>query len=350
MAPVILAMKNEDIEQTIIHTGQHDDLFHDVMNTFDLKIDIHISRKGNQKNLNDFSAGLLSSLSNELIEINPDMVLVHGDTVSCYIGALASYHLKIPVTHVEAGLRTYDREAPFPEEVYRQMVDRIASIHFAPDAAAKKNLISEKIPEDQIHITGNTVVDALMTIQRKLDEIELSPKIKEVMSNNERQKVLLTLHRREIHGEKLKGILKSLREFSEQKEVQFICPVHPNPEVKKSYVEILEGLDRFTLVEPQSYPSFVKLMASCDLIVTDSGGIQEESPVLGKQVLVLRDKTERKGGLQNDYAILCGTSPEKIIEALNLAMAQNMDREPLFLYGDGQASARIVLGILNFLR
>lgn len=354
MAPVYGVLNtNKAFEVILVHSGQHDSLFEEASIGFRISPNISIRRKADKGNLNQYLSELILELDKIYQQSDFDMVLVHGDTLTSYAGAVCAFHQQIPIAHVEAGLRTYNKTAPFPEELYRQMVDRLADIHFAPTASAKECLINEKINPDQIHITGNTIVDALKDIMGRIEEYEFPQELKDLLGELGVQKkrvVLLTLHRREIQGQIMNDILEALKTFAERHKTHFICPVHPSPSVRNSFESILDGHSNFSLIDPLAYPQFVKLMMSCDLIISDSGGIQEEAPVVAKPVFVLREVTERSEGLTGGHSILCGTDPKNIIGELEKHISgEDRGLNKTSPYGDGQASQRIGMIIEKYL-
>ena len=354
MAPVYQVLgANQAFDVTLVHSGQHQSLFEEASLGFRISPNITIRRKADKGNLNNYLSELIIELDAIYQQNDFDLILVHGDTLTSYAGAICAFHQQIPIGHVEAGLRTYNKAAPFPEELYRQMVDRLADLHFAPTASAKECLMNEKINPEQIHITGNTIVDALKDIMGRIEEFELPLTLQEILNSlqgKDKRIVLLTLHRREIQGEVMTNILRALKSFATRHKIHFICPVHPSPTVKNSFESVLQDDERFSLIEPLAYPQFVKLMMSCNLIISDSGGIQEEAPIVAKPVFVLRDVTERSEGLKGGHSILCGTDPEKIIEELENHFSKQSDGlDEISPYGDGQASRRIAMIIEKYL-
>jgi len=349
LAPVILALKKSNLALNVIHTGQHSDLADDVLDYFKIKPDIRLS-------LNRDSIDSEVNLLHQLLEIinnsvraeNPDLVMVQGDTSSALSGALTAHYNKIPVSHLEAGLRSFDITQPFPEETNRKLISHVADIHFAATASAKQNLLNEGIAESDIHITGNSVVDALKMI---LKSSELSEEqIREKYNALGKKLILLTTHRRENLGEAQLQIFKAVEKICRTNpDFKLIFPVHPNPEIRKHFSH-LENSDNIELIEPLSYFQFVPLMAACDLILTDSGGIQEEAPALGIPVFVLRNKTERPELIDAGAGKLIGTETDRIINEVQTFIETESESSPIEIFGDGQTSARVVSIIENFLK
>lgn len=323
MAPVFNEL-NDDFDVKICVTGQHDSMLHQVLNIFDLKPDFDLKiMKPNQK-LSKLSSGLLEKLDNILEKVNPDIVLVHGDTSSCLCASLTAFYNNIPVCHVEAGLRTHDVHSPFPEEFNRQVTSKIASLHFAPTPLNKQNLIDENVDQKNIYITGNTVIDALKFIANRIDKNQTikhklqSSIYKTLGFKFDKSKfVLITGHRRENFGQGFNNICKGIRKIAKEfNEVKFVYPVHLNPNVVKPVTELLGNVSNIILCDPLEYEEFVLLMKESYLILTDSGGIQEEAPFFNVPVLVMRDKTERVEALDAGTVKLVGTDSYNIYESM----------------------------------
>lgn len=358
MIPVVKAFKAEyqfDVEVCV--TGQHKEMLEQVLTFFKVTpdYDLAVMRKG--QTLNTLTISILEKLEPILQEAKPDLIFVHGDTSTSFVASLAAFYQSIPVAHVEAGLRTWDIQSPFPEELNRQLTGRIAKFHFAPTPWSKENLLKENIPEENILVTGNTVIDALhLTIEKLGDTIPESLKDSFGAVPGARQEsqktVLITGHRRENFGDGLRHLCEGFKTLANQNpEVQFIYPVHLNPNVLRPVHEILGEVPNFKLIEPLSYPDFIWLMNKSDIIVTDSGGIQEEAPGLGKPVLVTREVTERPEAVKAGTVKLIGTDADLlIIEVTKLindkAYYETMARahNP---YGDGKACAKIIEFIAN---
>lgn len=341
MAPVILALKKEPWANVrILATAQHRHMLDQVNKFFGIDPDIDLNIMRPNQSLTALTARLLLELDDVLQTEKPDAVLIQGDTTTVMTIALACFYHRIPVGHVEAGLRTWDIQNPFPEEANRIIAGKLARWHFAPTEGSKQNLLKEGVQDAEIIVTGNTVIDALlMTASRDLElPITLDPS---------RRLILVTSHRRENFGEPLRNICRALRTLAENNPtVQFIYPVHPNPNVKDVAHEFLAGLPNFTLCEPLDYAPFVAAMKRAYIILTDSGGVQEEAPALGKPVLVLRDETERPEAVEQGVVKLVGPNYDRIIqeaqqllddESAYRAMARGVSP-----YGDGHAAERIV--------
>lgn len=346
MAPLYHELKKSNLDVKVCVTAQHREMLDQLFDFFDIVPDYDLNLMQHNQTLNRLSANILFKIDEVLIAVKPDLVLVHGDTTTSAMVALAAFHLGIKVGHVEAGLRTYNKQAPFPEEINRQFTSRIADIHFTPTAAATQNLLKEGITEAAIVETGNTVIDALLwTIGKIEDEqflhLEIE-KLKKILPVNKKM-VLVTGHRRENFGEGFVNLCGALLSISERDDVAIVYPVHLNPNVKDIVYEKLGNKDNIYLVPPVSYPAFVWLMQQSFLIVTDSGGIQEEAPTLGKPVLVTRTVSERPEGVTAGFSILVGTDKDKIIENIQ-AIVDDFEgfgnrQNP---YGKGDASMQIV--------
>jgi UDP-N-acetylglucosamine 2-epimerase (non-hydrolysing) len=361
LAPVIVTSRAEkDVRTLFCLTGQHRELADDVIEFFGLNADYRLDVMRDNQDLSGVTSRILDGLQPILLERKPDVVLVQGDTLTCFAASLAAFLEKIPVCHVEAGLRTHDLTAPFPEEALRQMVTRIAAVHFAATSANRDNLLAEGVPAKNIIVTGNTVIDALFWARKRL--LNSSEALQSILPENVLAKVesysrviLITNHRRENFGEKLANICHALAASAlRHPDVLFVYPVHPNPNVLRPVRTILANLANVLLLPPLNYPAFVFLMNRCYLVVTDSGGIQEEAPALGKPVLVTREETERKEAVETGQVSLIGTGTESILEAIEemlccperyARMVQNASP-----YGDGNASGRIVASTIDFVR
>ncbi len=341
MCPLIRELQNRPAFQTIVTvSGQHRQMLDPVLRAFSVAPDYDLSVMREKQTLADLTAGILSGLRGVLEGERPELLLVHGDTATTFAAALAGFYVHIPVGHVEAGLRTYDMDNPFPEEFNRRAVTLLSRWHFAPTLGAKKNLLQEGVAEDKIYVTGNTVIDALKTT--------VSPDYRhpELLWAAGSRLILLTAHRRENWGEPLRRIFRALRRVLEENpDVKVIYPIHQNPEVRKIAAEELGGCERVHLIEPLGMADFHNFMAQSYLILTDSGGIQEEAPSLGKPVLVLRETTERPEGVEAGTLLLVGREEESVYQSLlrllndphlyrSMARAVNP-------YGDGRASERI---------
>jgi len=354
MAPLVAAFKkNAEFETRVCITAQHREMLDQVLDFFDIEADYDLNLMKPNQNLYTLTADIITELKPVLDDFKPDYVYVHGDTTTTMAASIASFYSGAKVCHVEAGLRTHDKYAPFPEEINRQITGRIADYHFAPTEKSKQNLLAENIPSSTILITGNTVIDALLESENRIstlenDEIET---LKNIVENNKKL-ILVTGHRRENHGQGFINICSALKEIALSREdVQIIYPVHLNPNVQKPVYEILGDISNIKLIPPLSYPAFVWLMNKSYLIITDSGGVQEEAPSLGKPVLVIRDTTERTEAVDAGTVILVGTDALKIVnETLSLFSDAEKYKRMSELnnpYGDGNACNRIVEFILK---
>lgn len=351
MAPVVLELqKHADRIQTIVAvTAQHRQMLDQVLDLFQITPDYDLDIMSQGQTLYDITTKSLMGLKDVLAKEKPDLVLVHGDTTTTFAGALASYYQQVPVGHVEAGLRTGDIYSPFPEEMNRKLTGAIAAIHFAPTATAKANLLKENVNPSHIYVTGNTVIDALMTTVA--GDYDFGDDLKDVDFQNHRA-ILLTTHRRENLGEPMRHIYKALRRIIEEiPDTEIVFPVHRNPLVRKVVEEELAGVDRIHLIDPMEYEPFANLMSLSSLVLTDSGGIQEEAPSLGKPVLVLRNTTERPEAVEAGTVRLIGTDKDVVYaetkRLLTDQAAYDAMSNAVNPYGDGKASQRIVQAILH---
>lgn len=352
MAPVVMKLKSEkNIQPIVVLTAQHRQMLDQVMNLFDLKADYDLDIMKDRQTLSDITVRVLTGLEKIMEEVKPDIVLVQGDTTTVLAGALSAFYHKIPVGHVEAGLRTDDMYNPFPEEMNRRIVSSLASIHFAPTREAKENLLKFGVDENKIYLTGNTVVDSLQYILTKNDVVYPDEFVK---FHDDKKKILFVeTHRRENLGEPMRNICRALKRIvSEHKDVEIVFSVHRNPAVRDVVFAELSNIDRVLLMDPVDYPVMIGLMKKSFFVLTDSGGLQEEAPSIGKPVIVLRENTERPEGLRAGTAILAGTDENKVFEIASLLLRDNDVYEKMAKavnpYGDGKASDRIVDIILNF--
>ena len=352
LAPVIAKLRDEGGVEVCV-TAQHRRMLDQALEVFNIDPNYDLNIMTDNQGLCDLSAEILSSLSKVLDSSKPDVVLVQGDTVTASMGALSAFYHRVPVAHVEAGLRTYDLGSPFPEELNRQIVTRIASIHFAPTKNARSNLIREGVPEARIYVTGNTVVDALRVMipkarERKWEDIpgELEQYLRSSQDRKDKW-ILVTGLRREYFGEPFREVCEALKLVAVNvPDVKIIYPVHLNPNVEGLVRELLADQENILLLPPVDYLTFLKLMDSAYLILTDSGGVQEEAPTLAKPLLVMRTKTERPEGVDAGVARIVGTKRADIVSGV-MELLQNEDvysrmRSSGNPYGDGQASQRIV--------
>jgi UDP-N-acetylglucosamine 2-epimerase (non-hydrolysing) len=324
-------------------TAQHRDLLDQVLQVFDVVPDHDLNAMRPGQSLAAATSRILADLEPVLASERPDLVVVQGDTATTLCGALAAFYWQIPVAHVEAGLRTGDLQQPFPEEMNRVVVSRLSSLHFAPTDRAAQNLRAEGVPDAAISITGNTGIDAVLYIRDCLEQGRLRSSLMPIDSS--RRLIVVTAHRRESFGDGFERLCQAIRRIADERDVQIVYPVHPNPNVAGPVRQYLDGHPRIALVEPLDYISFVDLARRAHLLLTDSGGIQEEAPSLGKPVLVLREKTERPEAVDAGTARLVGTDVEKIVsETLRLLddPAEYQRRSRIHNpYGDGRASERI---------
>jgi len=353
MAPLVKMFHehNDTFDTKVCITAQHREMLDQVLEFFKIQPDFDMNLMRPGQNLFSLTGDIISGLKEILEVFKPEYVFVHGDTTTTMAASIAAFYYGAKVCHIEAGLRTFDKGAPFPEEMNRSIVGRIAEFHFAPTISAKNNLLKENVPEDQILVTGNTVIDALEMSVTKLrsshfkdDEIE---KLKSLIKPNKKI-VLVTGHRRENHGQGFIDICNALVDLGRENEnIQIVYPVHLNPNVQKPVYEILRNFDNIYLIPPLSYPSFVWLMDRSHLIITDSGGVQEEAPSLGKPVLVMRETTERPEAVEAGTVILTGTDRVKIFKEAHLLLNDENSYNEMSLrhnpYGDGQACSRIVM-------
>ncbi|MGA2504146.1 MAG: UDP-N-acetylglucosamine 2-epimerase (non-hydrolyzing) [Anaerolineales bacterium] len=341
-----LERRPEQFVTRVCVTSQQREMQDQVLTLFDVRPDHDLDIMTFDQTLGQITSRMIEKLDDILSKEQPDVVLVQGDTTTAFCGALAAFYHHLKVGHVEAGLRTGNKYAPFPEEINRRLVSRLADYHFAPTEHARNTLMEEGIPPSSIFITGNTVVDALLWVR---DRIRLSPPdlpegVKELMEGN--RLVLVTGHRRESFGEGLKNICYAIRQVSEEfNNVMFIFPVHLNPNVRQPVNQILGHQHHVQLIEPLPYASFIWLMDQAEIVLTDSGGVQEEAPSLGKPVLVMREETERPEGIQAGNAMLVGTQQERIVKELTHLLKNPEARLKMAKvnnpYGDGKAASRI---------
>lgn len=352
MCPLVLEMRKhpDEIEPLVAVTAQHREMLDQVLHLFGITPDYDLNIMSAGQTLYDVTEKALRGLQKVLEEAKPDLVLVHGDTTTTFAGALAAFYAQIPVGHVEAGLRTGNKYSPFPEEMNRKLTGALADYHFAPTATSKANLLRENVPEAKIVVTGNTVIDALKTTVKKDYRFD-DDALHEVLDSGKRL-ILMTTHRRENLGEPMRHVYKALCEvLRTHPGVEAIFPVHKNPKVRQIVNEELGHLPQVHLIEPLDYEPFANLMARVDIVLTDSGGIQEEAPALGKPVLVLRDTTERPEAVSAGTVKLIGTAYEDVLRETNLllddAAHYRAMAEAVNPYGDGEACARIVNRILR---
>lgn len=352
LAPVIRAIEaDRDLRSRVLVTAQHRELLDQTLEPFGIVPDVDLDLMEPGQALSDLSVGVLQGMDRVLAEEAPDLMLVQGDTTTVFVAALAAFYRRIPVGHVEAGLRSFDLENPYPEEANRRLTTQIAALNFAPTSRAESNLLREQVPPERVILTGNTVVDALLSAAARPDLP--SPPASWIGLPDDASRVLVTLHRRESWGKPLAGICRALRAAADAvPDLHIVYPVHPQPRVRETVEPILRGHPRIELIEPIDYLRNVAAMKACSFIVTDSGGIQEEAPVLGKPVLVLRTVTERPEAVEAGTSWLVGTSERAVREAVvalatDRAVYESM-AQAISPYGDGHASQRIVSAIRTF--
>lgn len=350
MAPLVLELQkhSDNIETIIVVTAQHRQMLDQVLETFSIEPHYDLDIMGKNQSLLDITGKILEKFDPVVKQELPDIILVHGDTTTTFAASLVAFYNQVRIGHVEAGLRTFDKYSPFPEEMNRQMTDNLADLYFAPTSESKENLLKENHPESAIVITGNTAIDALkLTVQSDyyhdvLDQLDPDKKL-----------VLVTMHRRENQGQPMRNVFAALREMVDlHQEIEVVYPVHLSPAVQEAAKDILAGHERIHLIEPLDVLDFHNLASRSYFIMTDSGGVQEEAPSLGKPVLVLRDTTERPEGVRAGTLKLVGTDPVRVKDA----MAELLTDETLYRkmsqapnpYGDGRASERIVQSIQQY--
>ncbi|RUO37112.1 UDP-N-acetylglucosamine 2-epimerase (non-hydrolyzing) [Aliidiomarina taiwanensis] len=356
MAPLVKALEADSFfDAKVAVTAQHREMLDQVLELFEITPDYDLNLMKSGQDLYDITSGVLLGLRVVLKEFQPDMVLVHGDTATTFAATLAAFYQQIPVGHVEAGLRTGNMYSPWPEEANRVLTGRLAALHFAPTERNRAALLDDKVPDESITVTGNTVIDALQWVVEKIDNsVELKNNINSTLENSglktevlDKRYVLVTGHRRENFGSGFESICEALRDLaSANPETHFIYPVHLNPNVQEPVKRLLGGFDNVHLISPLGYEPFVHLMQHSYLVLTDSGGVQEEAPGLGKPVLVMRDSTERPEAVEAGTVRLLGTDAEVIRDAVQ----ELLDNDTLYArmsqahnpYGDGKASERIL--------
>lgn len=349
MAPVVKAIEqNENLQSIVTVTAQHREMLDQVLQLFQITPDYDLNLMKQGQTLTDITAGVLRGLEDILKKEQPDLVLVHGDTTTTFAAALAAFYQQIPVGHVEAGLRSGNMYSPYPEEANRKLTGVMTSLHFSPTPEARQNLLRENADDSKIFVTGNTVIDALLATVK--DHHQFADADLQALLDSPGKKVLITAHRRENQGEPMAHIFQAVRRLHETlPEVQFIFPIHKNPRVRELAARILGDLARVHIIEPLDYEPFANAMSRVDLIMTDSGGLQEEAPALGKPVLVLRDTTERPEAVTAGTVELVGTDEDLIYNtALTLltdAEAYAKMANAVNPYGDGKACGRITAAI-----
>lgn len=348
MAPLVKELeKRKETESIVCVTAQHREMLDQVLEAFDIKpeYDLNIMKSG--QTLSQITARVLQGLEEVILKVRPDIILVHGDTSTTFAASLAAFYSRVSIGHVEAGLRTNNKYSPYPEEMNRQMVDRLADMYFAPTDLSKENLLSENVPEEKIFLTGNTVIDAMQTTVK----MDFTHKELDWIKKDERL-ILLTAHRRENLGDPMRNIFRAVKRITEEfKDLKVLYPVHLNPMVREAANEVLRESDRVKLIEPLDVFDFHNFQNKAYLILTDSGGIQEEAPSLGKPVLVLRNTTERPEGIEAGTLKLVGTDEDRIYKETKNLLTNKAEYEKMSNasnpYGDGLASKRIVDAIIQ---
>jgi UDP-N-acetylglucosamine 2-epimerase (non-hydrolysing) len=361
MAPLVHALKakTDQFELKVCVTSQHREMLDQVLDVFNIKPDIDLNLMKQEQNLSNLTTSILNEMQNIFFKYKPDVVLVHGDTTTALASSMAAFYESIPVGHVEAGLRTYDIKAPFPEEFNRQIISKITKWHFAPTKLSQKNLLSEGVNQSSITVTGNTVIDALHWVLKRIDKDKNRQKNLENILNanlpfNWKNKifVLITAHRRENFGGGFLQICSAIKELaSRYPKIHFVYPVHLNSNVSKPVYEILSSFDNIHLIKPLEYESFVYLLKYSYLVLTDSGGIQEEAPSLGKPVLVMRNITERPEAVEAGTVEMVGSNHQSIVEGVSRLLDDKNHYQIMSRthnpYGDGLSCKRIVEVLLT---
>ncbi|WP_373056907.1 non-hydrolyzing UDP-N-acetylglucosamine 2-epimerase [Zunongwangia sp. H14] len=351
MAPIIQSLRKYEVNHRICITAQHREMLDQVMEFFKIEPDFDLDLMKPGQNLNLLSADIFRSINEILLKEAPEIVLVQGDTTTAFIIAMAAFNSGIRIGHIEAGLRTYNKNSPFPEEANRQMISRIADFHFVPTKKSGDNLLREMISVDKIYFTGNTVVDALVFGKKLLQSGYENEEIRHLKLKliSGKKIILVTGHRRENFEHGLSEICEALKEIANREDVQIIFPVHLNPIVKKIVHGKLNSVANIDLIEPVSYPGLLWLMMRCNFIISDSGGIQEEAPSFNKITLVTREETERTEAVDAGFCILTGASRDKIlIESMRLLdKPGNPQKETINPFGDGKAAKKIVKVLMN---
>ena len=351
MAPLFHKLKERGVDVKVIATAQHREMLDQVLSLFSVQTDYDLNVMKHRQSLAGLTARLCDAIDNVFKQETFNWILTQGDTTSTFVGSLIAFYHKIPVAHVEAGLRSFNRLDPFPEEVNRRMASQLATLHFAPTEEAKENLLKDNIDKKGIIVTGNTVIDALLWIinqkSKELDEII------EKYSLKDQKYILMTMHRRENHGTRMSNTMKGIKKLIKQyPDYQLIFPVHYNPAVRDVVEKELKGIDHIRLTDPLEYLDFVALMRDCMFIISDSGGVQEEAPSLGKPVLVLRETTERPEAIHSGVAKLIGTDEDSVfknaamlIEDYSVYQKMSVASNP---FGHGDASDQIVDSLLRY--
>jgi UDP-N-acetylglucosamine 2-epimerase (non-hydrolysing) len=346
MAPIAIeAGRRRGVKPVLILTAQHRKMCDDVFEIFRLKPDYDLDIMKPRQSLFEVTARLVRKLEGVLSAEKPDIVLVQGDTTSTFVGSLSAYYLKIPVGHVEAGLRTYRKYSPFPEEINRKLTSALTDLHFAATSTARDCLLSEGVPRRRISVVGNPVIDALLEVASK--EYRFTSEQLAGIDFEQNKVIAVTAHRRESWGRSFEGMMRALREIvRKHSDAMVVFPVHPNPNVRSTVKRILGGAERVVLTDPLDYRDFVKLLKSCSFIITDSGGIQEEAPSLGKPVLLMREVTERPEAVKAGAVRIVGTDTKRIVSAATQLLRSGKAYRKMLVkknpYGDGHAAEKIM--------
>lgn len=353
MAPVVLELQKfpDQVDLIVTVTGQHREMLHQVLDVFHIKPQYDLDIMRPKQTLAEITTRALQGLEGIILKEQPNIILAQGDTSTTFVAALAAFYNKVAIGHVEAGLRTDNKYDPFPEEMNRRLTTVLADLHFAPTPAARKNLMAEGVPSSRIYVTGNTVIDALLSVAGHPWAFE--DEFLSTVGANGRRMILVTAHRRENWGEPMARICQAIKQIVDRfPDTEVVFAVHKNPIVRETVHPALEGVDRIHLIEPPDYVPFVHLLKRAHLVLTDSGGVQEEAPSLGKPVLVMRNTTERPEGVESGTARLIGTESEHIVEAtsklLSDSNAYNAMAKAVNPYGDGSASVRIREALFKF--
>ncbi len=359
MAPVVQALKSSPLLETrVCISSQHKELLIPVLELFEIEFDYDLDVMRPNQTLSTITVRILEAMERVFADFEPDMIAVHGDTTTAFVAALSAFYHKVSVAHVEAGLRTFDLMSPWPEELNRKLVGGIADLHFAPTESARGNLLLENAAEESIHVTGNTVVDALLYMRQKIhDQARLRARVEQTFSylDDEKKLILVTGHRRESYGSGFQSICDALSDIATEFEeaAEIVYPVHLNPNVKGPVTERLSDISNLHLIEPTDYVEFIYLLERSHIILTDSGGIQEEAPAFGKPVLVMRNKTERREAIDAGSAQLVGTDRQKIFDAVSSLLTRPEIYEEMSQvsnpFGDGKAAVRIAKAISSHL-
>ena len=351
--PLIQALRRTDADVRVCVTGQHREMLDQVLEIARIIPDHDLDLMLPNQSLDMLTSRLLTELGKVMDADRPDRVIVQGDTATAMVGALTAYYRKIPVAHVEAGLRSGNIYHPWPEEVNRKVVGAIADLHFAPTDTARDALIAENVPAERIHVTGNTVIDALIETRARVDsDAGLAAAIAPVADRFAGKRIVaVTTHRRENFGEGLKSVAHAVRRIAQRPDVAIIFPVHPNPNVRAPMADVLGGIDNVAMIDPLDYPNFVRLLSLCHFVMTDSGGVQEEAPALAKPVLVMRETTERPEGVVAGTAKLVGNDEEVIVTEASRLLDDSASYEAMARahnpFGDGKSSERIARIIVD---